>query len=99
MRGIKLSITLGAALIAVAIAGCDLDVPDLNNPGIDDLTDNPTPAGVTNAATGLLIGNRAGTAAANGYVAQLGILGREAYQLDPSDPRYVAELLGGSLSA
>jgi hypothetical protein len=80
------------------LVGCDLDVEDLNNPGLDELSENPTPSGVSAACTGLLIGNRAGTAAANGYVAQLGILGREAYNFDAADPRFVGELLGGALN-
>jgi len=79
------------------LVGCDLDVPDLNNPGLDELSENPTPSGVSAACTGLLIGNRAGIAAANGYVAQLGILGREAYNFDAADPRFVGELLAGEL--
>jgi hypothetical protein len=49
------------------------------------------------ACTGLLIGNRAGTSAANAYVSQLGILGRESYNFDPADPRYYIELLQGQL--
>jgi hypothetical protein len=82
----------------VAVAGCDLDVPDLNNPGLDELEENPTPSGVSAAATGLLIGSRVGIAAANGYVSQLGILGRESYNFDNADPRYVQELLAGQLN-
>jgi hypothetical protein len=81
-----------------AVVGCDLDVPDLNNPGLDELSENPTPSGVSAACTGLIIGSRAGMASANGYVAQLGILGREAYNFDPADPRFVGELLAGELS-
>ena len=83
---------------AVALAGCDLDVEDLNNPGLDELSENPTPSGIAAACTGLIIGNRIGTAAANGYVAQLGILGREAYNFDAADPRFVGELLAGPLN-
>jgi starch-binding outer membrane protein, SusD/RagB family len=92
------------ALITVLCGGllagaCDLDVPDLNNPGLGDLTDNPTPAAIDSASTGLLIGNRRNQAAANGYVAQLGILGREAYNFDQADPRFIGELLQGTLNS
>ena len=80
------------------LVGCDLDVEDLNNPGLDELSENPTPSGINAACTGLIIGNRAGTAAANGYVSQLGILGRESYNFDAADPRYVGELLAGPLN-
>ncbi|TMQ24730.1 MAG: RagB/SusD family nutrient uptake outer membrane protein, partial [Deltaproteobacteria bacterium] len=77
---------------------CDLDVPDLNNPGIDDLEANPTAVSVGAACTGLLIGNRGNTAAENGVVIQLGILGREAYNFDQADPRYIGELIQGDLN-
>lgn len=90
-------IILLAALVT-GNSGCDLDVPDLNNPSIDDLAENPTAPAVTAACTGLMIGNRRNHAAANGYVVQLGILGREAYNFDQADPRYFGELLQGSLN-
>jgi len=80
-----------------ALLGCGLDVPDLNNPGLTEFENDPSAAQIEAAATGLLIGDRAGVAPANGYVAQLGILGREAYNFDGSDPRFVSELLAGEL--
>lgn len=89
---------VGLSLVALlGAAGCDLDVPDLNNPGIDDLVDNPNVSSVGAAATGLLIGNRAGTSGGNGYVSQLGTLGRESYNFDAADPRNIGELLQGQL--
>jgi hypothetical protein len=50
------------------------------------------------AATGLLIGSRAGLTDRTGYIAMTGVVGREAYIIDSSDPRYVSELLQGPLS-
>lgn len=91
------SVTLALAGL-LSVAGCDLDVPNLNNPGLDELEDEPTPSKVASACTGLLIGTRAGTAAAIGYVSQLGILGRESYNFDAADPRNVGEMLAGQLS-
>ncbi|HWU91476.1 MAG TPA: RagB/SusD family nutrient uptake outer membrane protein [Kofleriaceae bacterium] len=88
---------LAATLALIPVSACNLDVPDLNNPGIDDLAQNPTRSSVTAACTGLLIGNRRNRAAGNGYIAQLGILGREAYNFDGADPRYFGELLEGTL--
>jgi hypothetical protein len=88
---------IAATLSLLSVTGCDLDVPDLNNPSIDELEQNPTRSSVTAAATGLLIGNRRNRAQANGYVAQLGILGREAYNFDQADPRFIGELLKGPL--
>jgi starch-binding outer membrane protein, SusD/RagB family len=90
--------TIASIVVALAATGCELDVPDLNNPGIDELEENPTRVTVGAAATGLLIGNRANTAQANGLVAQLGILGREAYNFDQADPRFIGELLQGQLN-
>lgn len=94
----RITSILTIVLALFALPACDLDVPDLNNPGIDQLAENPTPSAVTAACTGLVIGQRRNHAAANGYVAQLGILGREAYNFDQADPRYIGELLQGSLN-
>jgi len=44
-----------------------------------------------------LIGTRAGIAAQNGYVSLLGIVGRESYNFDPADPRFVTEMMVGPL--
>lgn len=90
----------GAAVLTAvtAIVGCDtLTVPDLNNPGIDELAEDPSRSAVLTAAQGLLMGARRGIGAFNRYVATLGVLGREAYNFDPSDPRFVTELLQGPL--
>ncbi|MGH7477681.1 MAG: RagB/SusD family nutrient uptake outer membrane protein [Longimicrobiales bacterium] len=84
---------------AVLAAGCDTDfmIPDLNNPGLETLEQNPTRAAVIDATQGLMIGARAGMAAQTGYVAHLGILGRESITFDNSDPRYIDEMLAGAL--
>lgn len=85
-------------LIAL-LAACNLDVPDLNNPGIDDLEEHPTPAKVSAAATGLLIGNRIQYADELGYVNLLGTLGRESIDFNQSDGRFISEMLEGPLNA
>jgi hypothetical protein len=95
MRSFK-SIVL-VSLLASA-AACDLEIGDLNNPGLDSLEETPTASGISAACTGLLIGNRGGVSAGNGYVSQLGILGRESYNFDQADPRYIGELLTGELN-
>lgn len=90
--------TLPLLLGAVLGAGCNtLDITDLNNPGLDGLQNNPSRSGVIAAATGLLIGTRSGIASQNGYVSLLGIVGRESYNFDPADPRFVTEMLIGPL--
>src|SRR3989442_3835791 len=89
---------LPLALGALLLAGCsDLNVPDLNNPGIDDLQKNPTRTRVIDATQGVFIGARQNIAAFNGYIATLGVLGRESYNWNAGDPRFITELLGGPL--
>lgn len=84
--------------LGLALAGCDLDIPNFNDPGLIELRTDPTAARVSAVATGLLIGTRSRYASANGYVSLLGILGRESYNLNiDSDPRFVTELLEGPL--
>lgn len=88
-----------AAALALVVASCsDLTVPDLNNPGLGDLQNNPTRAGILTASTGLLLGARANWGAQNGPVAILGIVGREGYNFDAADPRFVTSMLIGPLS-
>jgi len=92
------SIAVAAATLSLIPAtACSLDVGDLNNPGLDELEQNPTRVTVGAACTGLIVGNRRNTAQANGYIVQLGILGREAYNFDGADPRFFGELLEGPL--
>lgn len=92
----KKAVVMMAAVLG--LGGCGgLDVTDLDNVSLDDFRNNPTPSRVNSAATGLLIGNRVGLAAQNGYVAELGVIGREAFVFDPAEPRTVEELLGPEL--
>lgn len=88
-------------LLAIGVGllgGCsDLTVPDYNNESLEDLETNPTRTNVAQGATGLVIGTRNQMGAQNGYVSLLGILGRESYNFDPADPRFVTEMLAGPL--
>lgn len=92
----KKSVVALSAVVGLSACGT-LDIGDLNNPSLDDFRNNPTRAAVSSAATGLLLGHRTPIAAQAGYVAELGVIGREAYIFDGADPRYVAELLGSAL--
>ncbi|HEY0020765.1 MAG TPA: RagB/SusD family nutrient uptake outer membrane protein [Longimicrobium sp.] len=99
MIGMRRPLALLAVLSATAAGACgDLTVPDYNNPAVDEFVNNPTPGAVRAAATGLQIGARLGLTDRTGYVAMLGVVGRESYIIDSSDPRYVSELLQGPLS-
>src|SRR5215218_1559568 len=83
------------ALGLAALTSCkDVEILNTNNPSIDQLTNNPTPATVATATQGLLITIRglAGT-----YAQTAGIFGREVYNLDPSEPRTVNGYLVGPL--
>jgi hypothetical protein len=92
-------IRVAAALLAViAVSGCsELTVPDFNNSSIEDLSTNPTPAKIAGAAQGLLFGSRTMMGPQNGYISLLGILGRESYNFDAADPRFITEMLIGPL--
>lgn len=86
-----------ALALALTLIACDMQVGDLNNASVDELADSPTAAAVTAAATGLVIGHRERIADQNGFVALVGVLGREAYNLNvETDARFVSELLKGT---
>ena len=86
------------AASALLLCACgDLTVPDFNNPGIDALQSNPTPSTIAQASQGLLVGSRVYMGAQNGYVSLLGIVGRESYNFDPADTRFITEMLIGPL--
>ena len=84
---------------AILLAGCkaDLTIPDFNNPSLEDLAGSPSATTVRQATQGLLIGARNYMGAQNGYVSLLGILGRESYNFDPADTRFITEMLVGPL--
>lgn len=72
---------LGVALLAAVAAGAcaDFDVPNLNQPAVEDLTSDPTRAAITQAAIGLLFQTRI-SAASNART--FGHWGREGYSLN-----------------
>jgi starch-binding outer membrane protein, SusD/RagB family len=80
-----------------SVACSELTVPDYNNPSIEDLTANASPTTIRQAAQGMLIGARAYMGSQNGYVSLLGIVGRESYNFDPADTRFITEMLIGPL--
>lgn len=85
--------TLSAIVLlgTIAVAGCtDATIPDLNNPSIEGMTNNPTRAQVQALATGVVMGNRTSLGP---QIRDLEIIGRDAYNLDAADPRWVSELL------
>ena len=100
MRTLSIGATrliFAVAVMLFASACKDLVVPDYNNTSLDDLTQNPTPTKIAQSAQGLLVGTRVGIGEQNGYVSLLGIVGRESYNFDPADPRFITEMLVGPL--
>src|SRR5689334_10813708 len=93
----SLTLVIGGG-VALAVAGFDLPDPNLNQPGLQQLQNTPTVVSINTAATGLLVGNRGAKSAPTGLVNQLGILGRESYDFDAADTRFVSELIQGNLS-
>ena len=79
----------------LAVSGCkNLVVPDFNNPSIDELTGaDASRVAVVTAAQGLFVRARTGIANRAGWVSNLGIIGRESFNFDAADPRFVTELL------
>jgi starch-binding outer membrane protein, SusD/RagB family len=92
----KKTIILALCASSLGLGACGLEVSNLNNIDLELLENTPTRSSVVAATTGLLIGNRAGKAAQNGYVAHMGLLGRESYTFDAADPRFVTEMLAGA---
>ena len=91
----KKTMLMALCASSLGLGACGLDIPDLNNPSLESLQDAPTRASIEAASTGLLLGNRAGMCAQTGYVAHLGILGRELFTLAAAAPRYVTEMVRG----
>jgi len=83
---------LALALIVLGGTACDFTIANPNSPDI--IGENPTRSEVAAAATGLLIATRADVA---DWALDAGILGREAYRFDGSDPRFTGEMMQGPL--
>ena len=83
------SLLVVAALVTGA---CDFTTTDPNSPG--QIGDNPSRARVQETVAGILLAARSDAADWN---LDAGILGREAYRFDGSDPRFISEWLAGPL--
>lgn len=83
--------TLALLGTSVLFSACqEVTVPNYNSPNIDGLLDRPDAASVNTSVVGLLVGAR-GTVGA--YATTLGIFGREMYNLDQADARFVLSWL------
>ncbi|MCC6318454.1 MAG: RagB/SusD family nutrient uptake outer membrane protein [Gemmatimonadaceae bacterium] len=79
-----------------AMGACkEVNVPNLNSPNIDQLLAAPKASVVNTTVLGLLVGAR-GTI--GGYASTLGVFGRESYNLDQAEARFVLAWLAQPLT-
>ena len=87
----KKTTSIALLLLALGVGACDdLTIPNYNDPSVENLTSNPTPATLAAAVQGLLDGQRDLTTA---RVTRLGVWGREGYDLRPEEPRPTTDAL------
>jgi hypothetical protein len=84
----------GAALLLTffSAGACNYDITNPNSP--DVIGPNPSAAQVGAAVNGILIATRQDVA---DWALDGAIFGREAYRIDPADPRFVQEMMQGPL--
>jgi len=86
----------GLVATSAALASCkEVTVPNFNAPNVDGLLQNPDAGTVNTAVVGLLVGSRASVGT---YAQTLGIFGREMYNLDQAEARFVLSWLVEPLS-
>jgi starch-binding outer membrane protein, SusD/RagB family len=86
---------LSRMLLAVAMVeagACNYDIANPNSPAV--IGENPSAAQVGAAANGILIATRQDVA---DWALDGAIFGREAFRIDPADPRFVQEMMQGPL--
>ncbi len=87
----KLS-ALALVLGVIGSGACSFDIANPNTP--DVIGEDPNRSEVAATANGILIATRADMA---DWALDGAIFGREAYRIDPSDPRFAQELMQGPL--
>jgi len=91
MRARHLALALGV----LSVAACsDVNRPDLNNPSVSDFSKITTQSQIAAIAVGVMNSDRGRLE----FAIQSGeIIGRDAFQLTTSEPRWVTQLLGPSI--
>jgi hypothetical protein len=86
---------MALALGVLSVVACnDVNRPDLNNPSVSDFSKITTRAQISAIAVGVMSSDRGRLE----FAIQSGeIIGRDAYQLTTSEPRWVTQLLGPSI--
>ena len=93
MRKQLLALTAGIALTASCVDNTIVE-PE-NAPTVDALSGALTSAGVQTLSLGVLAADRALVRGDLTYLTITAIYARDAYRIDPNEPRYVSETLGG----
>ena len=84
----KITMKILPMVLVLVWTGCEeLDFPDPNNPTDDTAT-------IQSLITGAEAQMRSGLGV---YMRDMLVVGREAYYLEPADPRYTGELLRGPI--
>ena len=83
---------LALAVVVIAAGACNYDIANPNSPGV--IGENPSAAQVGSAARGILMATRQDVA---DWALDGAIFGREAFRIDPADPRFVTEMMQGPL--
>jgi starch-binding outer membrane protein, SusD/RagB family len=83
---------MALAVTLMAAGACNYDIANPNSPGV--IGENPSAAQVGSAARGILMATRQDVA---DWALDGAIFGREAFRIDPADPRFVTEMMQGPL--
>ncbi|HEV7991348.1 MAG TPA: RagB/SusD family nutrient uptake outer membrane protein [Gemmatimonadaceae bacterium] len=93
MRKLTLALSAGIALVSGCVDNTIVD--PVNSPTTEALSGALTSAGVQTLALGVLAADRALVRGDLTYYTISAIYARDAYRIDPNEPRYVSETLGG----
>lgn len=85
-------IRVALALVGISAGACNYDISNPNFPSV--IGENPSRAQVGAAARGILMATRQDV---SDWALDAAIFGREAYRIDPADPRFVQEMMQGPL--
>lgn len=94
----KKYIASALALTAFTVAACkdNTNQPDLNAPTVESVSGALTKTSLQPLATGVLASDRGAVIGTFTYIVLSGIMGRDIYRIDASEPRYVQETLGSN---
>jgi starch-binding outer membrane protein, SusD/RagB family len=83
---------MALALTIIGAGACSYDIANPNSPTV--IGENPSAAQVGAAANGILMATRQDV---SDWALDGAIFGREAFRIDPADPRFVGEMMQGPL--